>query len=52
MTTLLSEDNDICITNGLKRVISFGETSGSDTAFGLYIGFAIITDIRYRRNWK
>lgn len=52
MTTLLSEDDDVSITNDLKRVISFGETSGSDMAFGIYIGFAIFTDIRYRRNWK
>ncbi len=52
MTTLLSKDDDVSITNDLKRVISFGETSGSDMAFGIYIGFAIFTDIRYRRNWK
>ncbi|MDU5106680.1 DUF2877 domain-containing protein [Clostridium sp.] len=52
MTILLSEDDDVSITNDLKRVISFGETSGSDMAFGIYIGFAIFTDIRYRRNWK
>ncbi len=52
MTTLLSDDDDVRITNDLKRVISFGETSGSDMAFGIYIGFAIFTDIRYRRNWK
>ncbi|MDV4151416.1 DUF2877 domain-containing protein [Clostridium sp. AL.422] len=52
MTTLLSEYDDVRITNDLKRVISLGETSGSDMAFGIYIGFAIFTDIRYRRNWK
>ena len=52
MITLLSKDDDEKLTYDLKKVISFGETSGSDTAFGLYIGSAIITDIRYRRNWK
>lgn len=52
MITLLSKDDDEKLTYDLKKVLSFGETSGSDTAFGLYIGSAIITDIRYRRNWK
>ncbi|MFU7518061.1 DUF2877 domain-containing protein, partial [Clostridium sp. HCS.1] len=52
MTTLLSDDDDVSITNDLKRVISFGETSGIDMAFGIYIGFAIFTDIRYMGNWK
>ena len=52
MTTLLSNNDDVILIDNLKKVISFGETSGSDMAFGLYIGFVIITDIRYRRNWK
>ncbi|MCF0148710.1 MAG: DUF2877 domain-containing protein [Clostridium sp.] len=52
MTTLLTEEDNERLTNDLKQVISFGETSGSDIAFGLYIGASIITDIRYRRNWK
>ena len=52
MITLLSNEDDEKLTYDLKKVLSFGETSGSDTAFGLYIGSAIITDIRYRRNWK
>lgn len=52
MTTLLSKDYDKKLTDDLKKVIFFGETSGSDIAFGLFIGSSIITDIRYRRNWK
>lgn len=52
MTTLLSKDNYQKLTFDLKKVLSFGETSGSDIVFGIYIGIAIITDIRYRRNWE
>lgn len=52
MNTLLSQDKGVYIEESLKKVISFGETSGSDTALGAYVGLKLLTDIRYRRNFK
>ncbi len=39
------------ITKALIGVISYGETSGTDTALGIYTGLRIMTNLKYRRFW-
>jgi hypothetical protein len=39
------------IIMALIKTINFGETSGSDTALGIYVGCKILTNLNYRREW-
>ncbi len=44
-------ESKISIFKGLKQVIGYGETSGTDTALGIYLGLKILTNLKYRRVW-
>lgn len=46
-----NDDDNISIIKDLKEVIGYGETSGTDTALGIYVGLRIMTNIEYRRLW-
>jgi hypothetical protein len=35
----------------LREVIGYGETSGTDTVLGIYLGLRILTNLKYRRVW-
>lgn len=50
--TILYKNCSEDIKKTLKNIINFGETSGSDTAFGIYVGFKILTNKEYRRFWE
>jgi hypothetical protein len=39
------------IIGALVEVIGYGETSGTDTALGIYLGLRILTNLKYRRVW-
>jgi hypothetical protein len=39
------------ITKALLEVMNYGETSGTDTALGIYFGCIIWTNYNYRRFW-
>lgn len=45
------DENPRNIIKALKEVIGYGETSGTDTALGIYVGLRILTNIKYRRVW-
>lgn len=51
MQSILYETDQEKIIKALIKTISFGETSGSDTVLGIYIGCKIITNLKYRRAW-
>lgn len=46
---LLCETEDYRILPKVKEAIEVGETSGTDTIFGIYIGFKIINNIKFKR---
>lgn len=46
-----NEDSNRSIIKALIEVIEYGETSGTDTALGIYVGLKILTNLRYRRFW-
>jgi len=45
------DENHKSIIKALIEVIEYGETSGTDTALGIYVGLKILTNLRYRRVW-
>ncbi len=45
------EKNHKTIIEALIEVIGYGETSGTDTALGIYVALRIFTNFRYRRVW-
>ena len=45
------EENHRNIIKALIEVIGYGETSGTDTALGIYVGLRILTNLKYRRVW-
>jgi len=45
------DENHKGIIKSLIEVIEYGETSGTDTAFGIYLGLSILTNLKYRRVW-
>ena len=46
------EKNHKTIIEALAEVIGYGETSGTDTALGIYVALRIFTNLRYRRIWS
>lgn len=46
-----NDENHRNIIKGLREVIEYGETSGTDTALGIYVGLRILTKLKYRRVW-
>jgi hypothetical protein len=44
-------ENHRIIISTLIEVIGYGETSGTDTALGIYLGLRILTNLKYRRVW-
>lgn len=51
MLAILYEQNREEIIRVIKKAISFGETSGTDTTLGIYTGCKILTNSKYRRGW-
>lgn len=51
MLSILHELDKEVVIKALNSTINFGETSGSDTALGIYVGCKIMTNLRYRRVW-
>lgn len=47
-----AEENHRSIIKALKEVIGYGETSGTDTVLGIYVGLRILNNLRYRRVWQ
>ncbi|WBW95214.1 DUF2877 domain-containing protein [Oceanirhabdus sp. W0125-5] len=45
------DQNHRRIIKALIDVIGFGETSGTDTALGIYAGLRILSNLKYRRGW-
>lgn len=45
------DENHENITKSLLEVIGCGETSGTDTALGIYVALRILTKLKYRRVW-
>lgn len=45
--SLLSETKEYIILQKVKEVTAIGETSGTDTAFGVYVGFKIANNIKF-----
>lgn len=45
------DKNHKSIIKLLIEVIKYGDTSGTDTALGIYVGLNILTNLRYRRVW-
>ncbi len=44
-------ENHRRIIKALIEVIGYGETSGTDTALGIYVGLSIFSNLKYRRVW-
>lgn len=44
-------ENHRSIIRTLIEVIGYGETSGTDTALGVYLALRILTNLKYRRVW-
>lgn len=51
MHSILHDLEEEKIIKALINTIGFGETSGTDTALGVYTGCRIMTNLRYRRVW-
>ena len=51
MEKLFNPHNEENIIKALLNIIGYGETSGTDTAFGIYVGSKIFTNLKYRRSW-
>jgi len=51
MEGLFIPHNEENIMKALLNIIGYGETSGTDTAFGIYVGSKIFTNLKYRRSW-
>jgi len=51
MEDLFIPHNGENIMKALLNIIGYGETSGTDTIFGIYMGSKIFTNLRYRRSW-
>lgn len=51
MEKLFNPHNEENIMKALLNIIGYGETSGTDTAFGIYVGSKIFTNLKYRRSW-
>lgn len=51
-TLNLKDGNQSSIVKALMEVIGYGETSGTDTSLGIYLGLRILTNLKYRRVWK
>ncbi|MFL0246178.1 DUF2877 domain-containing protein [Candidatus Clostridium stratigraminis] len=49
--SILHEIEGEKVIKALINTIGFGETSGTDTALGVYTGCRIMTNLRYRRFW-
>jgi hypothetical protein len=45
------DENHRNIIKSLIEVIGYGETSGTDTALGIYVGLRILINEKYRRVW-
>jgi Protein of unknown function (DUF2877) len=46
-----NDENHRIIIKSLIEVIGYGETSGTDTALGIYVGLRILINLNYRRVW-
>jgi hypothetical protein len=51
LQTILNQKTEEAINSALIKVTKIGETSGSDTALGIYTGCKIMTNIKYRGEW-
>jgi hypothetical protein len=51
MLSILNELDKEAVIKALNKTINFGETSGTDTALGIYLGCRIMTNLRFRRVW-
>ena len=45
------DENVSIIIKALIEVIGYGETSGTDTVLGIYVGLKILTNLEYRGEW-
>ncbi|MGV8984135.1 DUF2877 domain-containing protein [Clostridium sp.] len=45
------DENHRSIIKALLEVTSYGETSGTDTALGIYVGLRILSNLKYRGVW-
>ncbi|HEY8891206.1 MAG TPA: DUF2877 domain-containing protein [Clostridium sp.] len=45
------DENASIIIKALIEVIGYGETSGTDTVLGIYVGLKILTNLGYRGEW-
>lgn len=45
------DENHTSISKALIEVIGYGETSGTDTALGIYVALKILINLKYRRVW-
>lgn len=50
LTSLITCNDKKAIVSSLINTIDYGETSGTDTALGIYVGSKMLTDIVYRKN--
>ena len=46
-----AEENHRSVIEALIEVIGYGETSGTDTALGIYVGLRILINLKNRRVW-
>lgn len=51
LETILTKENQVSIIKALRGTIDYGETSGTDTALGIYVGLKIWTNFNNRRVW-
>ncbi|MHC6180067.1 oxamate carbamoyltransferase subunit AllH family protein [Clostridium sp. JNZ X4-2] len=50
LTSLIACKDRKVIVSSLLNTIDYGETSGTDTVLGIYVGSKILTNIAYRKN--
>lgn len=48
---IFNRHNAESVTKALIKTVGLGETSGSDTALGIYVGCKIMTNLKYRGEW-
>lgn len=52
MESILYYHDEEKINKAVLNIISYGETSGTDTALGIYVGCKFLTTIKYRRVYE